>query len=45
MARNERTMDLSKQFDLSSGRISQLRRQFKDHWDHFCADQPVVAVA
>jgi hypothetical protein len=45
MARNERTMDLSKQFDLSSGRISQLRRQFKDHWDQFCADQPAVATA
>lgn len=45
MARNERTMDLSKQFDLSSGRISQLRRQFQDHWEKFCADQPAVAMA
>jgi hypothetical protein len=32
MARNERTKDLSKQFELSAGRISQLRREFHDAW-------------
>jgi hypothetical protein len=32
MARNERTKDLSKQFELSPGRISQLRREFRDDW-------------
>lgn len=35
MARNERTKDLSRQFDLSAGRISQLRRQFQEAWEAF----------
>jgi hypothetical protein len=38
MARNERTLDLSKQFGLSPARISQLRREFHDDWLHFTAD-------
>ena len=32
MARNERTKDLSRAFELSPGRISQLRRAFHDDW-------------
>jgi hypothetical protein len=32
MARNERTKDLSRAFELSPGRISQLRREFRDAW-------------
>jgi hypothetical protein len=32
MARNERTKDLSKEFEVSPGRISQLRRAFHDAW-------------
>jgi hypothetical protein len=32
MARNERTQDLSRQFELSPGRISQLRRVLRDDW-------------
>ena len=32
MAHNERTKDLSRQFELSPGRISQLRREFRDGW-------------
>jgi hypothetical protein len=43
MARNERTMDLSKEFALSSGRISQLRRQFMESWQKFCADLAIVS--
>ena len=38
MARNERTLDLSRQFDLSPARISQLRREFRDDWLRFIAD-------
>jgi hypothetical protein len=32
MARNERTRDLSREFELSPGRISQMRRAFHDDW-------------
>jgi hypothetical protein len=39
MARNERTLDLSRQFELSPARISQLRREFHDDWLRFIADQ------
>jgi hypothetical protein len=38
MARNERTLDLSRQFELSPARISQLRREFRDDWLRFIAD-------
>jgi hypothetical protein len=38
MARNERTTDLSRQFELSPGRISQLRREFHQAWLRFCGD-------
>jgi DNA-directed RNA polymerase specialized sigma24 family protein len=37
MIRNERTRDLAKQFELSPARISQLRREFHDDWNRFCA--------
>jgi hypothetical protein len=43
MARNERTKDLSRAFDVSPGRISQLRREFMKGWDRFCAEPAVVA--
>jgi len=39
MARNERTTDLSKEFELSQGRISQLRKEFHQGWTRFIADQ------
>jgi hypothetical protein len=39
MAQNERTLDLSKQFDLSPARISQLRREFRDGWERFCGER------
>jgi hypothetical protein len=39
MADNERTLDLSKRFAVSPGRISQLRREFHDDWRHFCGER------
>jgi hypothetical protein len=39
MAQGERTTDLSKQFELSPGRISQLRRAFRDAWERFHGEQ------
>jgi hypothetical protein len=38
MARNERTLDLSKQFDLSPARISQMRREFQIDWKRFIGE-------
>jgi hypothetical protein len=38
MARNERTKDLSKTFEVSPGRISQMRREFCEGWKRFCGD-------
>jgi hypothetical protein len=38
MARNKRTLDLSRQFELSPARISQLRREFHDDWRRFLGD-------
>ena len=35
MARNERTKDLSQEFEVSQGRISQMRRYFHDSWCQF----------
>jgi hypothetical protein len=39
MARNERTSDLSKEFDVSPGRISQLRKEFQKGWERFTSDK------
>ena len=38
MANNEGTLDLSRQFELSPSRISQLRREFHDDWRRFCGE-------
>jgi hypothetical protein len=38
MMRNERTKDLSKRFEVTAGRISQMRREFHDSWQRFCSD-------
>jgi hypothetical protein len=38
MASNERTLDLSKQFDLSPARISQIRREFQLDWKRFIGE-------
>jgi hypothetical protein len=40
MARNERTKDLSREFEVSPTRISQLRREFQQGWSRFCGDTP-----
>ncbi len=45
MARNERTLDLSKRFELSPGRISQMRREFHDGWTRFCGERDQAASA
>lgn len=34
----ERTLDVSKKFGLSPGRVSQLRREFQEDWERFTAD-------
>jgi hypothetical protein len=39
MAANERTLDISKMFELSPGRISQMRREFHIGWERFCGDR------
>jgi hypothetical protein len=38
MAQNERTLDLSKEFEVSPARISQLRSEFHDGWQRFCGE-------
>jgi hypothetical protein len=38
MAQNERTLDLSREFELSPARISQLRREFFLDWHRFLGD-------
>jgi hypothetical protein len=40
MLRNDRTIDLSKRFDVSPGRISQMRREFQVSWLRFLGDKP-----
>jgi DNA-directed RNA polymerase specialized sigma subunit len=37
MLRNERTQDLAQRFHLSQARISQLRREFHQDWERYCA--------
>ncbi len=41
MLRNERTKDLAREFELSEGRISQLRREFLIGWKCFVGDEPI----
>jgi hypothetical protein len=38
MANEERTLDLSRRFDVSPGRISQLRRELHLDWSRFCGE-------
>jgi hypothetical protein len=38
MALDERTKDLSRRFEVSPARISQLRREFRDDWKRFLGD-------
>jgi hypothetical protein len=39
MTRNERTTDISKEFEVSPGRISQMRQEFHDDWLRFHGEQ------
>jgi hypothetical protein len=39
MSVDERTKDLSQRFSLSPGRISQMRREFRDDWRRFVGDE------
>lgn len=45
MTQNERTKDLSRQFELSPARISQLRREFMEDWKRYCRDVGEMASA
>jgi hypothetical protein len=38
----ERTLDVAGKHGLSPGRVSQLRREFHDDWEFFCAGPPPV---
>ena len=38
MALNERTKDLARMFEVSPGRVSQLRREFLEGWQRYCGD-------
>ena len=38
MAKNERTLDLSKRFEVSPGRISQMRQELHNNWRRFLGD-------
>jgi hypothetical protein len=43
MMLNERTKELSRRFELSPGRISQMRREFRDDWRRFVGEEIVAA--
>ncbi len=43
MADGGRTLDLSRRFELSPSRISQLRREFHDGWRRFCGERAARA--
>ena len=45
MATNERTKDLSQRFNVSAGRISQMRSQFRDDWRRFVGEIEVKVPA
>src|SRR5215831_10896862 len=39
MILDERTLDLAKKYGLSAGRISQLRREYRQNWRHFGSEE------
>jgi hypothetical protein len=45
LAIGNRTSEVAKQFDVSEGRISQLRRELAESWWGFVGDEPEMAVA
>ena len=38
MMTGQRTLDLSKKYGISPGRVSQVRREFHDDWQRFCGE-------
>ena len=38
MMAGQRTLDLSRRYGISPGRISQLRREYHSDWLRFCGD-------
>ena len=38
MVMGQRTLDLSKKYGISPGRVSQVRREFHDDWQRFCGE-------
>ena len=40
MAMGQRTLDLSRKYGISPGRVSQIRREFHDDWQRFCDELP-----
>jgi hypothetical protein len=40
LALGERTLDAAGKYGLSPGRVSQLRREFREDWHRFCGDPP-----
>src|SRR5262249_15772711 len=45
MSRSESTKDLSRQFNVTAGRISQMRREFHQGWSRFVGDLEIGAAA
>ena len=43
MLLNERTKELSRRFEVSPGRVSQMRREFRDDWCRFNGDEVAMA--
>ena len=46
LMQNDRTMEVSRRYGISSARISQLRREFKEDWERFGeepANEPLLA--
>ena len=38
MMAGQRTLDLSRKYGISPGRVSQVRREFHDDWQRFCGE-------
>ena len=43
MATGERTMDLARKYVISPARVSQLRRDYQEDWELFCAEECLSA--
>ena len=45
LALGNRTSEVAKQFDVSDGRISQLRRELAESWCEFVGEEPATVAA